>query len=232
MVTAILERYSIKELFHMTHKSNIVSICKCGLLPKNEQELGLGITPVSIAIESVQRRRMRKTLDNGTRIDVHDYVPLYFARDTPMWYVLMHAAPSKGRRALQKGDLVFLCINAELTFRHSGVWFSDGNAASHRTRYYRNINDLAKLDWDTIWSPNEYPNCYQDEWKRKKASEVLVPGCIPLVYIDRLDVQTEETKTELIGELNAMTENESGINVAEIRALAEKVEVVPNIIDQ
>lgn len=95
---------------------------------------------------------------------------------------------SRGRPPLlEQEDLVFIDIDACLILNLDEVLYTDGNAASDETTIYCAPVNLTVLDWRIIRTPN----CYSIEYKRKKASEVLVPNNVPLDYFSRFVVYNE-----------------------------------------
>lgn len=61
--------------------------------------------------------------------------------------------------------------------------------------------DLKKLDWDSIWLPNEWPQCYDLDWQRKKTSEVLVPDYISVEFISKVVAFSSEAAKSLFNEV-------------------------------
>lgn len=163
------------------------------------------LTHHSVALWSVQKRR--ESIIPGTGKRIHDYVPLYFATHTPMQYLITNPAPTKGRdKVLSQKDLVFIDVDATKVFSLDGVIFTDGNAASNETNFYSDLADLDKLDWYRIRLPNAYPHCYDDEWQRVKASEVLVPDHIPVKFFSRVVVFCPEAEEDLDREVKKLAE--------------------------
>lgn len=197
MIEKQLKKYRVDHLYYMTPLENATSILEWGILSYNRVK---NLPHCSFADEYIQRRR---TVILGTGKRIHDYVPLYFATHTPMQYILTTPAPTKGRdRALSQEDLVFIEVNANKVFRLDGVFFTDGNAASKYTNFYSDLADLSQLDWHGIQLPNEYPQCYDSEFQRKKSSEVLVPEFIPAEFFDGVVVYTRAASRFLESQVN------------------------------
>jgi len=62
----------------------------------------------------------------------------------------------------------------------SGAVFSDGNARSKATKFYifSKVEDLSVLDAKTINAVRGWPG--NDEMKRKKQAELLIPDFLPI----------------------------------------------------
>ena len=180
-----LEKYKINYLYHMTHKDNLENILRYGLKSHNEAKKE-NLNKVDISDNQVNDRRSRK--EPIFKRSIHDYVPLYFNPKNPMLYV---------RKQLQN-DIVILAMNPMLLYNDDAL-FTDGNAASNPTKFYRNIDDLEKLDWSCINSSSWYT--YQDG-KRLRCSEVLVYSIIKTNQILKIfcnNSTTEEFAKQKIG---------------------------------
>ena len=199
-----LKKFGIHYLHYMTHMDNVASILGKGILSYNLISQ-LKIKRCDIAATGVQQIRNKKII--LTNRSLHEYVPLYFATQTPMQYVITQPVETRGVVCPTK-HLVFLDLDASQVFRHPGVIFSDGNAARlSETLFYSDPADLDKLDWATINCPGDYHGslgmCYKREWQRKKSSEVLVPEKIPPKYISRIVVYDENVAEELANKMQA-----------------------------
>ena len=120
---------------------------------------------------------------------MHDYVPLYFNPRNPMLY----------RRKEIQDDIAILAVNRQaLTWR--GVWFTDGNAASNATKFYYDLDDLSRLDWNCIRA--EYWNQY-DDGTRKRCAEVLVPNVIYPRWIEAIIVRDAAARSAVLRRVRA-----------------------------
>lgn len=167
----------ISYLYHMTHYSNLVGIIKNGILPKNKLP-----NPVyDISNQDVQQRREK--LEYIYNRQIHDYVPFYFNPKNPMLYV---------RRNIQH-EIIILAITKSL-LKIEGTIFSDGNAASEHTLFYKGINNLEKLNWGCIKAP--YWNDYIDG-RRIRCSEALVHNPVMPKFIEVIFCNNERLKTQI-----------------------------------
>lgn len=175
-------------LTNITHLSNIPSIIQQGLLCYENTK---NIAHVSVALEGVQRRRDQKRVPNG--LPLHKYASLYFAPRNPMMFRLKcHMEPE------QFTELVVLMISRDV-LDLEGVVVSDGNAASNVTRFYSPEEGIFSLDFQMIyakWWKNQDPYI-EEENKRVKCAEVLVPYQIPQSMVIGAVVPSEETKEKL-----------------------------------
>jgi len=172
--TKIIGHFNIYELFHMTHKSNILNIFKYGLL--SHEEAHKGKLNRDISHNQVNDRRKRSDPLFGRSL--HSYVPFYFNPKNPMLY----------RLKAEQNDIIILGIKKDVLFGDE-LLFTDGNAASASTKFYNSLLDFNKLDWDCIksdyWSDHE-------EGKRTRCSEVLIHGTVACSLISTVYTNTEE----------------------------------------
>jgi len=153
----------VKTLFYLTALENLESILRHGILCRDSARQHI---KVDISSDRVQRGRM------GNFPDVHKYVPLYFAPNTPMLYVC--ASP---RRSDMK-SVVLLEISSDVA-NLGEVRFSDGKTAND-ANLYTDPDDLTKLDWKIINNP--YP-AYYEHWTHVRSSEIFVPKECATSYI-------------------------------------------------
>jgi len=160
----------LTSLWYITHIDNLESILRNGIFSHKECQK-MGIKHIDVSDHGVQKRRK----------EFHNYVPLFFATNTPMLYVVLKKFK----------EIVLLEINI-LILSHYKIKFSDGNIASSDTTIFTDLQDLEKLDWGIILSP--YP-AYWGEWKRKRSAEVLVPKRIDPKYITGIHCPEDEPET-------------------------------------
>lgn len=81
--------YENRSLYHFTHIDNLESILKHGLLSKNEK-IKIGLIHRDISYEEIQERRFSTKVTCGNCGCVHDYVPFYFCRRSPMLFAVVN----------------------------------------------------------------------------------------------------------------------------------------------
>ena len=176
----------INFLYYLVSIDNLISISQSGLLCRN-RVCGC-VKTLDIADINIIERRQRKTIFDRSLLD---FVPLYFTPRNPMLFSLR----VKGIQ----DKIAILCLNKNLLLQE-GTVFTDGNAASIETRYFRNPMDLENLDWDCIRAPR-WPDF--EDGRRKRCAEVLVPEQIPFSHVQKIITRTEDARSrvyETIGE--------------------------------
>jgi len=175
IVAQLANQYDIGCLYHMTHISNLVSILESGLLSHNLAHSKYHLRDISD--QDVNARRIE--IEPIYKRSMHDYVPTYFAAKNPMSY----------KRREISDDLVILKINPALLLQ-AGTLFTDGNAASSYTHFYREIEDLKQLNWDCLHC--DYWPDYPDG-RRIRCAEMLIPDRIEMSDITAIAVNRKKS---------------------------------------
>ena len=171
-----IQHYPINYLYHLTSVDNMASIYRHGLMSHNSAH-GHGYVQRDIADQNVIARRREKEIFGQ---ELHDFVPLYFTYRNPMLF----------RRRNIQDDVVIICVHNSLLF-HPGAIFSDGNAASNRTRFFDDLNDLSAIDWECIGAERWTDF---DDGRRKRCAEALIPHQVKTGFFRRLIVRTERAR--------------------------------------
>jgi hypothetical protein len=169
--TTIKEKYELAFLpTHMSHVSNLSSIFTSNGLHSINQLKNLKLAFNDISNQSVQTKRASKTV-TSTGKPLHDYVPLYFGRKTPMASALRKLNDS----------LIFLAFGFDI-LENCPCVIADGNAADVNTNFceFNSVDDLQILDPKSI---NTHLYAHSDEIKRRKQAELLVLDFLPIEHL-------------------------------------------------
>ena len=158
---------NVSYLYHLTHIENLESILKLGILPLNNLK-NLSRSHSDISMPDVQLRRdMRKIItSSGMTYNVHDFVPFFYRKKTPMLY----------KRKEQVGELCFIVIQVRSICTEGLLCVaSDGNVASPKTECWElfpnGFSRLNRLNWDIIHADSW--TSYKDG-KRICSAELLI----------------------------------------------------------
>ncbi|OBT29324.1 hypothetical protein A9263_04505 [Vibrio cyclitrophicus] len=174
--------------YHFTSVNNLQSIISDGLLCTN-LKIKHGIVHEDIANNDIQKRRSKMEVTCGPRGVVHDYVPFYFAKRTPM---LLNIVKSKN---IDQIDIVYFAIPIE-KITNENVVFSDASANTEiPPNFYKNSKHLGKLNWETIdswaWSYRD------DEERHQKMAEMLVQSKVDITDIAHIVVWNNNFKNHV-----------------------------------
>lgn len=196
---ANLKKMGIDHLHYMAPMGNAKLIAIRGILSYNQMKEAekssaykefmhkLGVQ--SIADAYVQRRRDQIWVgdaDDGKPL--HDYVPFYFGIHTPMQYVVTRANIKD-----QQNTIILIEVDLDKIFKVSGVLYTNGNAASHVTKFFSSVSGIDHIDWQIVY--NTW-NCYSSTYRWKKCAEVLVPNSVSTECIKRFVFLTEAAKND------------------------------------
>ncbi len=174
-----------KQFYYITHKKNLRSILKRGILSHNSMKREK-IEPVKIYDDAIVARR--EDIPTGTGNYLWDYANFYFQARNPMLY--------RVTRERGNADILILEINSDI-MDCDGAFISDGNAAHHRTNFYpADKKALGKLKDSTFkkiyWAE-------EDDSKREIMAEILIPSCVEADKITGIFVASPTIQNEMLG---------------------------------
>jgi len=179
-------------VYHFTSVNNLESIIADGLLCTNAK-IENGVTHDDIANNEIQKRRSTMEVTCGPKGVVHDYVPFYFAKRTPM---LLNIVKSKN---IDQIDIIYLAIPIE-KIMDSDVVFSDASANTKIPPiFYDEPKDLECLNWGVI---NKMAWVYHDDDERhQKMAEMLVHQQVDITDVSHIVVWNNNFKNYVEGVL-------------------------------
>jgi hypothetical protein len=206
-------------IYHMVHIDNLANIFRRRAILSKEKVLDEKIGYHSIAFEDVQGLRDRvyvRSMAKRTIRPLHSYVPFYFTTLTPMLYVQhINGIQNKivylevSRLIMEDYGVLFTDGNASnqqlAKYGSETVLIApirdpdDSCRRSYSTRiphgknqncsnFYASTNFLDRLNWEII--NDRWFN--EDEKRRIKHAEVLVPDVVPLGRVQGIYIRTEK----------------------------------------
>jgi hypothetical protein len=167
------------EAFHFVHLDNLESLVPHGLLSCNEQ-LRRKIAHRSIALAGIQHRRATMAVTAGPGGVVHDYVPFYFCKRSPM---LLHVLNAKN---VDQQLLAYLCLPITI-IEHQACVFTDSSAnRNDPPNFFDDPARLDKLNWPEINSLKW--KSASETLKQQKMAELLVHARLEFAAIPRIVV--------------------------------------------
>ncbi|MBI3329430.1 MAG: DUF4433 domain-containing protein [Nitrospinae bacterium] len=168
-------------IYHITHVGNLRSIVACGALWSDSECMRRGAAHTRVGVSAIKARRLYELeVDCHPGTKVGEYVPFYFCPRSIMLYLLHRGnhpdlAYTGGQR-----PLVHLVADLREAVRLSGAqgvrWaFSDRNAGTRYTSFYKDLTDLDRVDWDAVAARD-----FRDPFvKEGKQAEFLVYVALP-----------------------------------------------------
>lgn len=135
--------YAKRYVYHFTHLDNLEGVLMNGFLSCNEQ-IRLKLRHHSIAIPNIQERRSRMAVPCGPGGVVHDYVPLYFSKLSPM---LLGVVNSKN---VDQELLLHFAYPIDLLDRRDVVFTNAAANTVTSPDFYEDPARLDQLDWAAI----------------------------------------------------------------------------------
>ncbi|EMR8084187.1 type II toxin-antitoxin system toxin DNA ADP-ribosyl transferase DarT [Citrobacter freundii] len=180
-------------VYHFTSVYNLKSIIRDGLLSTNLKNK-LNIKNVDISNKNIQARRSQMLVPCGRKGVVHDYVPFYFAKRTPM---LLNVVKSKN---YDQVDIMFLAVPIEKVLEKNVV-FSDASANTNLPpSFYSEPKDLENLNWEIIDNPKwSYPD---DNERHQKMAEMLIHDKVEINEVSFIVVWNDNFKEYVQSILN------------------------------
>lgn len=120
-------------IIHMTHVTNLPKILSSGRLLATSVLVARGEAFTNIAYSSIQAQRAAKRVPCGPRGSLHDYVPFYFAKRSPMLYTI-----NRGNVPCEGGQdaIVHLVSTAQKVAQVGlGYVFTDGHGIMSYTDF-------------------------------------------------------------------------------------------------
>jgi len=181
---AIPSEYANRSLYHFTHINNLPEIVEHGALySKNMKEL-LGIVNTNIANEEIQHIRSTMEVTCGPGGVVHDYVPLYFCKRSPMLSSLVY------NKVVDERSIIYLEFPIQILEYYKSVFTSASANTKLNPKFYDTASELENLDWDCIatWAWRD------GDVRKKKQAEAFVYKALPLNSLKNVIVYNQSMK--------------------------------------
>lgn len=181
--------------YHFTSIDNFYEICKTkGITAKNETTN----QKEDYSNKSIQEVRRDMEVTSNPSTQVHDYVPFYFTKQSPMFYERVM------NKVIDQKDTIFLAVNFE-KLKENDVYYTDIAANSNKPmpNFYFTLENLEKLNWEKINCELRevyWKNISEDEKKlikRQRMAEVLVYNFVSFDWIEKIIVFDEETRLKV-----------------------------------
>ena len=173
--------YANRPLYHFTHIENLPGILEYGILSTNEMQ-HRGIAHKNVAYDNIQDRRSVMEVLCGCGGVVHDYVPLYFCKRSPMLYAILQ------RGIIDQKQIIYLEFPIQILEQYQSV-FTDASANTlPPPTFYDDTSKLTVIDWKAIdtwrWGPQH--DTEEISVTQKKQAEVLIHKVLPIDSLNRV----------------------------------------------
>lgn len=190
----IPEAHRHRSLYHFTHLDNLTSIIRHGLLPAREVER-LRLQHTTIAYQEIQQRRASMRVPCGPRGVIHDYVPLYFCKRSPMLFAVM------SNKIADQEFLIYLEFPIDIMTRFPCVFTNAAANTAQPPDFFDDPADLDRVNWDAVetwrWA-EKYDIPGQRPVRQAKMAEVLVRGKIRIEEVRRIIVFNQSVRDAVV----------------------------------
>jgi hypothetical protein len=166
---SVSDFYKWRHAYHFTSLWNLESVIDNGLLSTNRKIAG-GVGHLDVANQEIQRRRKTMAIPGVQDRYVHDYVPFYFAKRTPMQIAVLN------KKNVDQELLVYFAISLKIIDDRPGAFFTNASANTEiLPEFYAasQSDKLSCLNWAII---DRWKWTYSDDDERhQKMAELLVP---------------------------------------------------------
>lgn len=177
-------------LYHITHIDNLPGIIRSGgLLAHNGIEDGY----TDIAHQTIQKRRNQTPVPCSPGGALHDYVPFYFCRRSPMLYAI-HKDNIAGYCGGQQSIVYLVSELARVQQAGLTFVFTDGHAIMQFSEFYNNVANLDKIDWPLMQAKLWTDTDEDPDRKRRRQAEFLLHRQCPWSLITGIGVFDETMK--------------------------------------
>lgn len=189
-------------LFRIVHINNVEYILRNGMFLKESPHADPDYINIGDTILIEQRNDYPVKLEGyGT---LGEYIPFYFGPLSPM--LLNIKTGYRGITKRPQSEIAYICCSLRQIFDNCSEWcFTDGHAKNKFTGFYKETDDLEKIDWNIVnehyWQNTEDDN---DRMRRKQA-EFLVKNHVPPQCIEAIIVYNIAKKNsiqEIIEKIN------------------------------
>lgn len=176
-------------LYHFTHVDNLWSIIHDGLW--SDSEVSASSLAVDVGDQGVKRLRRHRRVPVPPGGVTADYVPFYFAPQSPMMFVISRDRVDGYSGGLD--PLVYMVTTPEAIVATGGVVvISDGNCASRFTTFSSDLTELDDLvDWEVIDEQYWRDTDEDGDRKRRRQAELLVHRHVPWKAVTQLATRTK-----------------------------------------
>jgi hypothetical protein len=183
-------------IVHMTHISNLPAIIERGGLVAMTTLAAEHANVTSIAYTSIQQQRATKQVPCGAGGCLHDYVPFYFCRRSPMLFTISRGnVPCEGG---QDAIVHFVSTAQRIEEEELDFAFTDGHGIMNYTSFYDDLDDLDEVDWPLIAAQYWVDTREDGDRRRRRQAEFLVHGDFDWEMIDEIVVRSAARKQQVV----------------------------------
>lgn len=183
-------------IFRFLHFDNLEVCLRRGGLHAPNHAPDNGLQYRTVHNVNMQLQRKSAVIPCGPGGVVHDYVSFYFGPRSPM-LLQLNTGQVTGHTEGQE-PLVYLVSSAQVVQTSgAGFVFSDGHGIATFTRWFDNLADLDRVDWDAVYAKIWKDTVDDTDRQRRKQAEFLVHRQCDWALIQEVGVLNERMEVEV-----------------------------------
>ena len=202
------------KIYHITHLDNLSSIIGAGYIESDGRRCRAGQTQTAIGMSEIKRRRLFEldvSCHSGTKVG--DYVPFYFCPRSIMLFIIYKGNHSDMTYHCGQGPILHLQADMETVMNWADEqnvrWaFSDRNAGTRFTDFYKNRAELDQINWDAVKATDFRDMLIQEG----KQAEFLVHDTFPWPLVEKIGV----INTSMFNQVNTILQSSTHKPVVKI----------------
>lgn len=179
----IYRRFQLNPVFHITHIDNFTGIVEQGGIHCHRNMAGKEYR--NISDKEVQNIRSSKYIEDTGKL-LHEYVPLFFGLKPPMVATRQH----------ENEKTIFMRVSLDIFEKSPGCVIADGNAANSKTQF-RQFSKIDDLDILNVRAIHSGKFAHDEEIRRQKQAELLIPEFLPFSEIFEIIVFSDVVKSKV-----------------------------------
>lgn len=195
------------KLYHITHLNNLPAMVECGKIWSDAKRIELGLNCNEIGMSTIKQRRIDQIdIDCHAGLKVGQFTPFYFCPRSIMLFVIYKQNhPDLTYRGGQN-PIVHLEFDLQNVVnwakQNNRNWaFSDRNASDHLASFYKNLQNLDKINWNAV-SSTDFTG---SENMVGKQAEFLIQDYMPFALIEKIGVINSDMHQQVLQIINGST---------------------------
>ncbi|GAA0612812.1 DUF4433 domain-containing protein [Kutzneria viridogrisea] len=182
-----------RRVFHFTKVDNLPAMIQRGALLSDCALRQSGTSFAETGNPAIKQRRRDTPVSVEPGGVVGDYVPFYFAPQSPMLFEVARKAFARFGRV--QDQLIYLVTEADMLAARGEVVVTDRNAAKMTAAFSPGVGAIDDLvDW-SLMSDQFWRNTLDElDRKERRMAELLVHGSVPLELLTAIVVRTRLTE--------------------------------------
>lgn len=187
------------KIYHITHVDNLAGIFQAGRLWSDAQRIALNLETRLAGLSDIKNKRLKRWgvhCYSGTMVG--DYVPFYFCPRSIMLYIFHKKNHPdltyfEGQEPMVHLEADLLSVVEWAEANRVNWAFSNRNAATSYTDFFRSLDDLGEVNWAAM----ENPDFRDSEVKEGKQAEFLMHKSFPWELVEKIGVHNSEVQQQV-----------------------------------